>query len=335
MVLKKTTIIYLFFIFIVLIISGCSDDSSGNSEINDPADKEPTNNFNEIGFPIVDEEITLSMLAPRVGGASWEEREYFEIMNEKTNIDFDFQMVPRSDLDEKKSLILGSGDVPDIIYASNLSYQEIDSYGKQGVFLPLEGLIEKYGPNINEMLEEYPDLEKAITSSDGHIYSLPNLTPGNPWSSQPLYYNGSWLEELGVDELPETTDELFDLLMRFKNEDPNGDGKDVIPLTATGISDIRAYVLGAFGHEAQDDSGIEIIDGEVKFTPIQPEYKDYLSYMNKLWENDLLDHEVFSQEDDQKIAKLKNNQVGLFGDWLPVNLPGGDATFEQNPIAPP
>src|SRR5699024_11240938 len=81
--------------------------------------------------------------------------------------------------------------------------------------LPLEDLIDEYAPNIKKLLEENPEIEKSITTTDGHIYALPQISEGHRsiWQS-PIWYNGNWLDELGVDELPETTDEFYELLKR-------------------------------------------------------------------------------------------------------------------------
>lgn len=44
------------------------------------------------------------------------------------------------------------------------------------------------------------------------------------------YVNMYWLEKLGM-EMPTNMDEFYEMLVRFKNEDPNGNGKpDEIPM---------------------------------------------------------------------------------------------------------
>ena len=74
------------------------------------------------------------------------------------------------------------------------------------------------------------------------------------WWQGPMWYNGTWLDKLNVKELPKTTDELYDLLTRFKNEDPNGNGKaDEIPLTDVDMNSTKGMADGSFlgyGHEA-------------------------------------------------------------------------------------
>src|SRR5699024_2772465 len=82
-------------------------------------------------------------------------------------------------------------------------------------------------PNIKALLEEDPEIEKSIMTTDGHIYALLQISKSHRaiWQSL-MWYNGDWLEELVVDELSETTDELYELLKRFRDEYSNGNVKE-------------------------------------------------------------------------------------------------------------
>ncbi len=167
-----------------------------------------------------------------------------------------------------------------------------------------------------KMLEENPDVKRSITTVDGHIYSLPRVSVGSTsiWYKGPIWYNGKWLEALDVKELPETTDEFYELLVRFRDEDPNGNGEaDEIPMIDVNMDSTRHWMLGAFGMK---EWGIEEQNGKVRYTPITEEYKSYLTYMNKLYSQKLLDSETFSQADEQKKAKGQNNRVGAFPDYF-------------------
>jgi putative aldouronate transport system substrate-binding protein len=71
--------------------------------------------------------------------------------------------------------------------------------------------------------------------------------------------------------------------------------------------------LGAFGLK---EWGIDEVDGNVRYTPISDNYKEYLTFMNKLYKEELLDPEIFSQSDDQKQAKGQANRIGVFQAWF-------------------
>ena len=90
----------------------------------------------------------------------------------------------------------------------------------------------------------------------------------------------------------------------MKTEDPNGNGKaDEIPLTSVKLDDLRMYFLGFWG--IYDPVVYVDKQDKVFYSPMQEGYKGYLEFMNRLWKEDLLDHETFSQTPEQKKPKGK------------------------------
>ncbi|MGX7131655.1 extracellular solute-binding protein [Enterococcus massiliensis] len=270
----------------------------------------------ETGMPIVKETLKMSMMAPG-GQTEWDDMASAQALEKLTGIDFDYITPPSTDFRAKLNLAFASDELPDVIFGAggDLTAAMQTDYGSQGILLPLEDLIEDYAPNLNKVLEENPDFRKSITAPDGHIYSLPRLYPeetSNPLYISPLWYNGDWMEALGIKELPKTTDELYTLLKRFKEEDPNGNGKqDEIPLSdGNKLLIIRHWLLPAFGMKIW---GIEEVDGVVRFAPSTENYKEYLTFMNRLYSDGLLDKEVFSQSAEQFQGNTETNKVGLFG----------------------
>lgn len=274
---------------------------------------------NVTGFPIVDEKLDMTMMGPATGLAEWKDMPTLQQYSEETNIYFKYITPPMSDFSTKLNLAFASGDLPDIIYGAgsgSLTRSMETDYGSQGLLVALEELIPEYAPNFNAILEENPEIRKSITSPDGHIYGLPTISSGDTaiWPRGPMWYNGEWLDNLGVTELPTTTDEFYDLLVRFRDEDPNKTGKkDTIPLTDVKMESTRPWLLSAFGITTQ---GVEVIDNEVVYTPITENYKAYLEYMHKLYEEKLLDPEVYSQADEQKKAKGNDDRLGIFPDYF-------------------
>ncbi|WP_208591932.1 extracellular solute-binding protein [Gracilibacillus suaedae] len=313
--------IWLAIVFAVLLISliACSNDDTTEQTTSDEENESEDVAVNKEGYPIVDEEITLSLMAPGTGLADWEDMPTLQQYSEKTNVNFEYDTPPLGEFQTKLNLAFASGDIADIIFGAGTADltpgMEVD-YGQQGVLLPLEDLIDEYAPNFKALMEENPEIERSITTTDGHIYALPavNQHPTSAWPAGPMWYNGSWLDALGVEELPKTTDELYDLLVRFRDEDPNGNGEaDEIPLIDVQMNSTRRWLLAAFGMK---EWGIEEVDGTVRYAPASENYKEYLTYMNKLYDEKLLDQETFSQADEQKKAKGQQDRLGLFPDWF-------------------
>src|SRR5699024_11829980 len=73
-------------------------------------------------------------------------------------------------------------------------------------------------------------------------------------------------------------------------------------------------------------------DGKIGYGAITDEYKEYLKYMNKLYEKDLLDPETFSQSDEEKKAKGQNNRVGVFSDYFSYFTTGEEVDEDRTNI---
>jgi putative aldouronate transport system substrate-binding protein len=316
--MKKKWKLLIAIIMIVSILAACSSDKKEDEEQEKKAKQAASVDVNKEGFPIVDEPIELTMMAPGTGLQEWKDMETLKAYAEKTNVHFKYNTPPLNDFQTKLNLAFASEDVGDIIYGAGTNNltpaMEVD-YGEQGILIPLEDLIEEYAPNLKKLLDENPDVKRSITTLDGHIYSLPTVSvgPTSSWYRGPIWYNGEWLDALDVKELPKTTDEFYKLLKRFRDEDPNGNGEaDEIPLIDVDMESTRPWLLGAFGMK---EWGIEERDGKVRYTPMTDEYKAYLTYMNKLYKEKLLDSETFSQSDEQKKAKGQDDRVGAFPDF--------------------
>ncbi|QFR22223.1 type 2 periplasmic-binding domain-containing protein [Schleiferilactobacillus harbinensis] len=270
------------------------------------------------GFPIVKKPLTMSIMAPSMGKTNWSNMAALKEYAKMTNIQLKYNTPPTSDFSTKLNLAFASQDLPDIIYAAGSALTPANevSYGKNGQLVPLEKLIPKYAPNFNKLMEKNPAIRKSITTPDGHIYALPYVAEDTiaSWYIGPLWYNGEWLKKLGVKTLPKTTDEFYQLLKRFKTEDPNGNGKaDEIPLTDVKMDVARIWLMPAFGLLSQDVQN----DGDkVIYAPIDKRYKAYLTFMHKLFAEGLLDKDTFSQSDDQKNAKGQADRLGVFANYF-------------------
>src|SRR5690625_3812333 len=235
--------IYIILLIVILSACGKTDDNDENNN-NDNLD-----NLNASGMPIVNESITLEFFGGRSASTAddWNDLLLFNKYGEKTNVDVKWNMVDNDSVDEKRNLTLASNSLPDVLYSSGIPSEDISRYSEQGVIIPLNDLIDEYAPNLKALLEEYPEVEKALTFPDGNIYSFPQMTEPEflslrmgpkPW------INEEWLEELGLD-MPETLDDFYEYLKAVQKEQPNGDS--TVPYGAPQIDTLFSYLRGAFG----------------------------------------------------------------------------------------
>ena len=162
----------------------------------------------------------------------WETNAYVKWLEEVTNVDLTFQLIPYENRTEKLSLVLASGDYPDMFLSCGMNDAMIAKYGvDEGMFLPLNDLIEEYGTYTKRMFQQYPGSEGQITQLDGNIYSLPVVNECYHCSvPNKFWINKTWLDNLGL-EMPTTLDEFYDVLVAFRDQDANGNGdpNDEIP----------------------------------------------------------------------------------------------------------
>lgn len=324
--MKKYWLLLVFIVFLVL--ASCSDEEDDAKK---NIEEEDLDNVNDSGMPIVDEAIELDIFAGQSPATAedWNDVLIWDEYEDMTNIDVDWQMVPHEGLEEKRNLSLGGGeDLPDAYHSAVIPVTDILKQGSEGTFIPLNDLIDEYAPNFKEILEENPEIEKAITFPDGNIYSFPLIEEPDFTAlhiSEGPWIREDWLDELGMDN-PETTDEFYEYLKAVKEEDP-GDN-DGVPFGAQSIDSIFTWLKGSFGvgNRGQSQSYVDMDpdSGEIRFFPISDEYMEMLEYVKKLYDEELIEENIFSIEHDQYYA---NGADGLYGstyDHSPQEMFSGD-----------
>ncbi|RTE11127.1 ABC transporter substrate-binding protein [Paenibacillus whitsoniae] len=267
-------------------------------------------------FPITKEKTTLRVM---VKGSSIVENfatnEFTKWLEEKTNIHIDWEVAPEKTFAEKLNVSLASGDYPDVLLNMNVSQVQQSIYGKDGVFLPLNTYIDKYGVEMKKMYEQVPYVKDLITLPDGKIYSVPQVNECYHCSlGQKMWIYKPWLDKLGL-KVPETTDEFYQVLKAFKEKDPNGNGKaDEIPLvgaTNGPSSTLDLFLTSAF---IEKDFNLKFVkDGKVQVAYNQPEWKDALKYLHNMFAEGLISPQTFTQDRNQLKQMGMNPEIPIVG----------------------
>ena len=305
-----------------------TDSNEGNQGNQAPADDA------SITFPLEKNE-TFSMFAIVNGEVELPDCLAWQEVEKQTNVSWDVQSVLGAEINEKKSLMLNGGNYPDVFYKAWLSDDELNQYGADGTFIALNDLIEQYAPNLQAELEKRPGALEMITSPDGNIYSLPFLgRSGNGWINS--FINQPWLDKLGL-EMPTTLDEFYEVLKAFKTRDPNGNGEaDEIPFACT--QDFLYYFIPNFDVVIDTQCGganMAMIDGQYTHLYSSDRYKEFLAFMTKLYEEDLLDPNTFIQDGEQIHAVGQSGDtIGFFFDLASYLTVGRerDADFVRVPV---
>lgn len=314
---------------------------SGGEESSIPiSDGETAEWFNETGLPIVNEPVTLTMLVQKNVsdlGNSWQEKECVQRAQEETGITLEFTEISQAAWSEQIGVILASGEMPDVFVGSISNFA---AYTES--FLPLNDLIDQYAPNITAFYDEHPELKVAGMMEDGNLYSLPTFQQQGYYTHNNRYaINQDWLDAVGMD-IPTTQDDLFDVLVAFKEQDPNGNGEaDEIPYSMQGSTatalDANPYGMNFLMNSCGIHSinYVQVDDGVVSFAPTREEYRDFLEYANKLYVNGLIDPDGFVQQSADFLAKGAAGRIGSFSHHSYLDIVVGADKLEQyTPLLP-
>lgn len=213
---------------------------------------------------------------------------------------------------DRISLMAASGEYPDLIFPKGNLSRLVEA----GAMLDLTDLIEKHGPNIKKAYGEHFNRLK-YSNEDPSIYWLP--TNG---AIDQTYFdatNGVAIQhrvakELGYPEI-KTIEDYEKVIREYYELHPTTeDGQPTIPLTLSAdgwrrmitVTDPAVMATGGPG------DGEYFIDPETYKAQLhykRPEEKEYFRWLNKLWNDGLIDKESFVQKDDQYKAKIASGRV--------------------------
>ena len=138
------------------------------------------------------------------------------------------------------------------------------------------------------------------------------------------------LEKLGT-EVPTTLDEFYNYLVACKGLDYNGNGEaDEIPWSTSDIGNIETFLAGSFGWMNRGSSHTPVFvneAGELEYAYSSDEYRETLKFVAKLYQEGLIDQDVFTMDYAQLIAKCTTGRALNY--MFVNNSPVSNSEFEQ------
>ena len=232
------------------------------------------------------ERVTITIFDKNVSGVSFDDAVAKKIM-EETGVTIQV-MDATANADERVQTMLTNRNYPDIVLMSQ--GEMVNRYIEAGAFIPLDDLIEEYGPDIKEM---YGSVLEKSRYTDSRIYWLANWYGPDYDASAGVLMRRDILEELVGKERaystePFTQSEYTELLRLFKEKYPVINGHSTIALELDGPAENYVGTLqGMFGMKSYGENE----DGSLSYLPATDRYKEALFYLNDLYREELLDRE--------------------------------------------
>ncbi|MDE7260545.1 MAG: extracellular solute-binding protein [Oscillospiraceae bacterium] len=264
-------------------------------------------------------------------------RTIFKRLEEQTNVHVDWRTIQSDQWGEKIQLEMSNAKtMPDFVFNAGFGDVDLLKYAKNGAIIALEDYIDKYMPNLCKVFEEVPEYKAMCYDTDGHIWALPWIeqlgyreTAIQLLGNMP-FINVAWLNFLGL-SMPTTVDEFENVLIAFRdNADKlkaefNIDG-EIIPMSCI-VNDggQDPFILcNGFGEGYGDPDAWKHMavtdEGKVVCVAQSEGYKKGLAWLNKLYEEKLIDVEAFTQDWNTYVAKGKSGRYGVCFSWDVANI---------------
>ena len=219
---------------------------------------------------------------------------------------------PVDGTDQRVALMIASEEYPDMIFAKG----DGDALIEAGALIDLTPLIDQYGPNIKKLYGDYYN-RLRYSEEDQGIYQLSQAGVGN------IPFTSSGTAQLQFDVLaandykvPKTLAEYEKYIKDYMVANPQIDGMDTIGISLS-ASDWHWYITLAnpsgFIANASPDNGQWIINDannyQATYKHAADGQKEYYQWLNRMYNEGVLDPDFATQTHDDYIAKVSSGRV--------------------------
>lgn len=244
-------------------------------------------------------------------------------IKELTGYEVEYYLLPKDNATEKLMLEMASGGDYDIVRLSTAQFAQLAGNGS---LAPLDDLLAENGDNI---MAQVSDMGWKSVTTGGKKYAIPYEGGGDIDNPYGLLQGGMGVRtdvmtELGL-QLPTDLDSFYTFLKKIKDE------KNIVPLTGRAADGFNAVIGSAFGLGA---AMWYEVDGQLVHRIKMPQYKEYLAYINKLYDEGLMDKDYPINKSENAKQKFTSGRAAVmmpayFYD-IPDLLP---AVAQSNPKA--
>ena len=264
-----------------------------------------------------------------ISNAQGEEGSWIETnLEERFNVDFKPLFLDVNAYDKRRPMKMVGGDVPDVMWSGAPVAVRANLRNGFIMELPYEVILE-HAPSYVKLVNKWGREAWLYTQFEGRNYGLPTVDAG---ANRPRIssWRLDWLRNVGIETVPETLEEMYEALYRFRHNDPDGNGrKDTYGWTpnVSHWSLLFAEIFAANGVLAFD---LMERDGEVVWGGLLPETKETLRVLQKWYREGLLDPDFpIDSQGRQVEAKFTSGRTGYL---YPVDYPTAYVKEEPNSL---
>ncbi len=271
---------------------------------------------NPYSFPLTTNDITLTMwcdLIPPLFNHmpnGMADNLVYQTLQERSGVTLDITSTPITSAADQVSLILASGEYPDIWSGFSTYYTNgLEEAVEEELIIDLAEYKENF-PSFFSIIDNYPAYGKNAYTDTGKVCVLNGIWT-DPSIDVGLTIRKDWLEELNMD-VPTTLDSFYELLTIF--HDQYGATYFMNQNSSDPVNSF-AQCFGVIGNASDSTTYAYYMakDGtEVAFSPLEDGFRDYLSTMAQWYSEGLIYEDFLSASDSiPETDILLDGQIGI------------------------
>ena len=252
----------------------------------------------------------LPMVIPDVATNGLNGNRGVQCMEEATGVHLNWTLIDQDAYAEKFSITLAAGDYPDYFGVPDTQVSGgIDALVEQDICIDLMPMLDDCLPDFkNGIFSTNEEYRKGLISDNGRMTTIKSY---ENQSTMGLYIRQDWLDQLGL-AVPETFDELHDVLAAFKNQIPGCN----YPMLLTQNWDYSNNgFVGGFdtsGYGTSSDLSYFVEDGKVQAGILSDNYRDYIQMLRDWFAEGILGEPSMNMQNMFPINEyILSNQCGF------------------------
>ncbi|GGD82534.1 extracellular solute-binding protein [Paenibacillus nasutitermitis] len=312
----RITLILSLVITILAACSGKTNENATNTTTNTdaPSDKpaateDLTNKYGDTGglkLPLVDKPTTINWMLVSENPAN--DKLIAKEIEKRTGITLNIITTPSATFQDKLRVTMASGKLPDIFHG--ITPSELKKLGQQKAVVAINDYLDIL-PNFKKLYIEQNDwVVKSFGDENGKMYSWP-IYNMNRDVNHGFLYRKDIFEKNNIPEWTDT-DGFYQALKKLKEIYPAS-----YPFASSRKANIFKDIAYGWGIGGLDyPMYYDETTKTWKFAPTQPENKEMLTFMKKLYNEGLIDPEFLTDTPDSWTSKMTTDKAFVTFDWI-------------------
>ena len=306
--LKKTLLVLLSVIFTVSMFSGCEkSERTYEGSMYDPEVAKKLESTGGLKLPLDTKNTVITTVVSSEYNLN--ESYFAENVRKATGVNLQIDAAPSSTMSQKLRVLIAGGEIPDIMPMVG-TIDDINELGMQGAYEPITPYIDKL-PNFKSIFVDGEEkwVMKSYQATDKNIYIIPGYEV-NRAVNHGMLYRKDIFDKHGI-KMWNNLDEFYQVLKKLKELYP--DSTPFVSKNAEGI----VGKLGTGWGLVNEDMFYNEETGVWKYSDIQPETREILDLLKKLYTEGLLDVEFLTTTQSAWTQKMtQRDKAFVTFDWI-------------------